>query len=66
MNIKELFDKLKIFIDESIAELKKVTWPPKKETLKASYAVIIFVIVLGVFLGIVDFLLAKLVNWMVG
>ncbi len=66
MNVKELFEKLKIFIDESVVELKKVTWPPKKESLKASYAVIIFVIVLGIFLGIVDFLLAKLVNWMVG
>lgn len=66
MKINDIIQRLKTFIDESVTELKKVTWPPKKEALKASYAVIIFVIVLGVFLGIVDFILAKLVNWMVG
>lgn len=66
MKIQELYGKLKTFIDESIAELKKVTWPPKKDTMKASYAVIVFVIILGIFLGIVDLVLAKLVNWMVG
>ncbi|MCX7990721.1 MAG: preprotein translocase subunit SecE [Proteobacteria bacterium] len=66
MKIQEIYVKLKSFIEESIVELKKVTWPPRKETIKASYAVIIFMIILGIFLGIVDFVLAKLVNWMVG
>lgn len=66
MNIKESYGKLKVFIEESIVELKKVSWPPKKDTIKASYAVIAFVIILGVFLGVVDLILAKLVNWMVG
>ncbi len=66
MKIQELYGKLKTFVEESIVELKKVTWPPRKETMKASYAVIVFVIIFGIFFGIVDFILAKLVNWMVG
>jgi preprotein translocase subunit SecE len=44
------------FID-SKAELKKVTWPSKQETAKASLLVIIISLLTAVFLGAVDFAL---------
>jgi preprotein translocase subunit SecE len=66
MKLTENMNKLKDFFEESYAELKKVSWPPKKETLRASYAVIIFVVILSFFLGIVDYFLAKIVNLVVG
>lgn len=66
MNIAENINKLKSFFQESYAEMKKVSWPPRKDTLRAAYAVISFVVVLAFFLGIVDYILAKITNWIVG
>ena len=36
-------------------ELKKVSWPTKKETIKGTWTVIIFTLVVSVFLGILDY-----------
>lgn len=60
------FKKVKDFFEESYAELKKVSWPPRKESIRAAYAVIVFVVIVAFFLGIVDYFLAKIVNWLVG
>lgn len=66
MKLAENVNRVRGFFEESYNELKKVSWPPKKETLRAAYAVIVFVIILSFFLGIVDYFLAKIVNWVVG
>jgi len=66
MDIKAGVQKVKLFLEESYNEMKKVSWPPKKDTLKAAYAVISFVIILAFFLGIVDYILAKITSWIVG
>ncbi|MBI2627093.1 MAG: preprotein translocase subunit SecE [Parcubacteria group bacterium] len=53
------------FLKDVQIELKKVNWPTKQELLKYTVVVIGFTIVLGVFLGGLDyffgFLLRKLV-----
>ena len=54
------------FIREVIAELKKVTWPTPKQTLASTSIVIIVVIIVSLFLGIVDFGLAKVVKFVLG
>ncbi len=50
------------FIKEVKAELKKVTWPTRKETLSSTYIVLVVVVVASAFLGLVDGLLAWLVK----
>jgi preprotein translocase subunit SecE len=49
-------NKLSNYIKESIAEMKKVTWPTKKET--RNYTVLVIAISLGVaiFLGLLDYI----------
>lgn len=42
------------FMNETVAELSKVTWPTKDETLKATIAVLIAVTIAGVILWMVD------------
>lgn len=42
------------FMNETVAEISKVTWPTKDETLKATIAVLIAVTIAGVILWIVD------------
>jgi preprotein translocase subunit SecE len=47
-------------------EMKKVTWPTRKETLAATAMVIILSVLVAFFLGILDVALAKLVSTVLG
>lgn len=55
-------DKIRNYLLEVIAEIKKVVWPNKKETWGATVVVIIAVIISGIVLGIFDLLSAKLLG----
>mgnify|MGYP000397319690 CR=1 FL=1 len=50
------------FLREVKVELSKVTWPSRKQTLSTTAVVIIFVFVIALFLGAVDFGLTSLVR----
>lgn len=52
------------FIREVVNEAKRVVWPSKEETQGAAFTVIVMVAVLGVFLGVVDFLASNALGWM--
>ena len=42
------------FAGESVAEVKKVVWPTRKETIQTTAAVFAFVVVMAIFLWITD------------
>ena len=48
-----------VFAGESIAEVKKVVWPTRKETIQTTAAVFAFVVVMAVFLWLSD----KTLEW---
>ncbi len=50
------------FLREVRAELKKVTWPSRKQTIGSTAVVIILVMIISVFLGMVDMGLSALVR----
>jgi preprotein translocase subunit SecE len=50
--------KISDYIRESIAELKKVTWPTRKQTINYTLLVIGISLALAIFVGIADFILA--------
>jgi preprotein translocase subunit SecE len=54
--------KIILFFQESFAELKKVTWPGRDEVTSSTKVVLLSTIVIAVVLGLVDFLLVKLVD----
>jgi preprotein translocase subunit SecE len=54
--------KIKNYILEVIAEVKKVVWPNKKETWGATVVVIIAVIISGIVLGVFDWLSGLLLS----
>jgi preprotein translocase subunit SecE len=60
--IKELWPKAKQFFREVRVELKKVTWPSRKETISSTSVVLITVILVSFFLGIVDLGLSRLIK----
>lgn len=62
MDIKQNIKKLTEYFKEVYIEGKKITWPPKRETVKGTYVVLITVIIAAIFLGIIDVGLAKIIQ----
>ncbi len=52
----------KEYLEEVKGELKKVTWPTRKETLTTGVAVVILVVIISIYLGVIDFGLSRLVR----
>ena len=57
-----IFQKAIDFVREVKVELKKVTWPTRKQTTGTTIVVIIFVFIVAAFLGLFDYSLSKLVQ----
>jgi preprotein translocase SecE subunit len=51
------------FIQESLDEVKKVHPPTKQETIQGTIGVIIMVFFFGLFLGLSDLAVGKLMQW---
>ena len=54
--------KVKTFLQEFRTEMKKVSWPARKETLSSTAVVIVTVLIIVAFLGLVDFALGRIVQ----
>ena len=50
------------FIGQTKEELKKVTWPSKKEVIRLTMVVIVSSVIVGLYLGGMDFLFTKLLG----
>jgi preprotein translocase subunit SecE len=50
------------FLSDAKVELKKVTWPTRKELLSTTAIVIVLVLIISFFLGIVDLGLVKIIK----
>ena len=61
-SIQEKFELMKQFLREVKTELKKVTWPTRKDTLSGTAVVLVAVFIIAVFLGIVDSGLSNLIK----
>lgn len=53
---------LKIFFEEAQVELKKVTWPSRKEAYQTCAAVMVLVLVMSLFLGLIDLGFSKIIE----
>ncbi len=51
------------FLSQTIDELKKVTWPTRQEVLRLTFVVIAVSIIVGVFIGGLDFVFTKLLQF---
>jgi preprotein translocase subunit SecE len=61
-----MFEKIRKFFSEIIAELKKVTWPTRDELKESTKLVIIATFVVTLFVGLVDQLLTLLIRRLLG
>ncbi len=60
--IREFVQKAKQFFREVRVELKKVTWPTRKETIASTSVVLVTVFLVAFYLGIVDLGLSRLIK----
>ena len=57
-----MLGKAKDFLGDVKVEVKKVTWPSRKEAVGGTMVVVVVVVIVAAFLGIVDKLLSMLVQ----
>ena len=50
------------FLRDVRAEVRKVTWPTRKETIASSSVVVVAVLIVAIYLGLVDLGFSKLVG----
>ena len=63
---KRYFIVARQFLADAKVELKKVTWPTRKELLSTTAVVIILILLIAFFLGIVDLGLVKIIKNVIG
>lgn len=54
--------KIGLFFNQVKMEMQKVAWPTRTELMSSTVVVIISTILLGIFIGICDLVLARVVN----
>ncbi|MDD2318713.1 MAG: preprotein translocase subunit SecE [Geobacteraceae bacterium] len=57
-----MFAKTKSFLDDVKAELHRVTWPARKETISTTWVVVFIIILIAFYLGFCDFVLARVMK----
>jgi preprotein translocase SecE subunit len=63
--LRLMFSKAIGFLNEVRAEVKKVTWPSRKEAMGGTAVVVFVVLVMALFLGVVDAILSKAVEGLI-
>jgi len=58
--------RIRKFYRETIAELKKVSWPTRAEAISLTRVVLVVILVMGAFLGLLDFLFTQLFGLIIG
>ena len=55
-----MIKKVMQFLKEAKAELKKVSWPSRRELIESTMVVIVTVLAIAIFVGVIDLGLSKL------
>jgi preprotein translocase subunit SecE len=53
-------NKIQIYINETVGELRKVNWPTRQEAINLTTIVIIVIFTMAMFLGLLDLAFAEL------
>lgn len=65
MILRNIPSKIATFLGEVKLEMKKVNWPTKQETVKYTIIIIGFSVVVALYLGGVDLIFSKLLNFLI-
>lgn len=59
-----MWNRLTTFLREVRAELKKVTWPKRKEVYGTTAVVIVTLFIFGFYLWAVDVVMGRMLTWL--
>ena len=59
------WNRMREFLSDVRNEMKRVTWPSRREVYATTVVVIITSIFFGLYLSVVDYVLSHLVNWVI-
>ena len=58
----EILNNARHFLRDAYNELRKVSWLSRKEVLSSTIVIIIFILIIAVFIGFVDFILSHVLG----
>jgi preprotein translocase subunit SecE len=61
-----MWSRIRTFLSEVKVELKKVSWPSRQDTLSSTGVVIVVTTVISFYLGFIDILLSKFIQYLLG
>ncbi len=56
-------DSIKRYVNETIGELRKVSWPTRREAWSLTVMVLIVTAIMAIILGAFDYLFSKIFEW---
>jgi len=60
--MKSLFKRIRNYLADVWAEMRKVSWVQRKELFTTTLVVIVFSTILAFFIGVVDFIFSRLLG----
>ncbi|UCG43028.1 MAG: preprotein translocase subunit SecE [candidate division WOR-3 bacterium] len=57
-----IFKRIRNYLADVVAELKKVSWVKRKELFTTTMVVIVFSMLLAAFIGVFDFIFSRLLH----
>jgi preprotein translocase subunit SecE len=61
-----MWKRIRTFLSEVRVELKKVTWPSRQDTIASTGVVLVVTTIISFYLGFIDILLNKFVQYILG
>ncbi len=61
--VQRIVERVRTFFRETVGELKKVTWPTRKEALNLTGIVLLVIFAVGLYLGLWDYIFTKVFAW---
>ena len=55
-------NKIAKYFRDVVSEVKKVSWPDRKELVNATIAAIVFIVIFAIVVGVVDLILGQLLK----
>ena len=59
-------NKIQLFFRETVGELRKVSWPTWQDAWNLTKIVLVVMLVMGVYLGVLDYLFTALMSLILG
>jgi len=64
--LQSFFEGVRTFFDDVAMEMKKSSWPDRDELVSSTVVVIVSALIISAFVGVSDFVLHRLLRWLLG